>query len=127
MALTWASSLRKKVLRRTEQLRIEIGQHKRTEEALETSERFMRSLVESLPQNIVRKDLAGRFTFANEFFCRTIGKSMDDIVGKTDFDLSPPELAAKFRGDDELVIASGKLFETVEENRNANGGNIYVQ
>ncbi len=49
--------------------------HIRTEEALQASECFARSLVESLPQNILRKDLAGRFTFANELFCRTAGKS----------------------------------------------------
>ncbi len=127
LALTWASSLRNQVLQRTEQLHVEIGEHKRTEEALETSDRFMRSLVESLPQNIVRKDLAGHFTFANEYFCRTIGKPMDQVIGKTDFDLFPSELAGKFRHDDEQVIASGKLLETVEQNRNAGGENIYVQ
>jgi PAS domain S-box-containing protein len=127
LALTWASSLRNQVLQRTEQLYIKIGERKRAEEALETSERFMRSLVESLPENIVRKDLAGRFTFANEFFCRTIGKPMAEVLGKTDLDLFPAELAAKFRRDDELVAASGKLFETVEQNRNASGENIYVQ
>ncbi|HTL16537.1 MAG TPA: PAS domain-containing protein, partial [Patescibacteria group bacterium] len=127
MALTWASSLRKTVRQRTEQLRLEIREHKRTEEALETSDRFMRSLVESLPQNIVRKDLDGRFTFVNEFFCRTIGKPMDQILGKTDFDLFPSELAAKFRSDDEKVIAGGKLLEMVEQNFNAASEPIYVQ
>lgn len=127
IALTWASSLRGKVLQRTQELHVEILEHKRTEEALKTSERFMRSLVESLPQNILRKDLNGRFTFANEFFCRTIGKSMDQIIGKTDFDLFPHELALKFREDDSQVIATGKLLETVEENRNAGGENIFVQ
>jgi PAS domain S-box-containing protein len=106
---------------------LEIAEHKRTEHALETSERFMRSLVESLPQNILRKDLAGRFTFVNEFFCRTIGKPMDQIIGKTDFDLFPAELAIKFRHDDEQVIASGRQFDTVEENQDVTGQKVYVQ
>jgi PAS domain S-box-containing protein len=127
VALSWASSLRNQVHQRTEQLHAEIAEHKRTEEALETFERFMRSLVESLPQNIIRKDLAGRFTFANNFFCRTIGKPLDQIVGKTDFDLFPADLAAKFRHDDEQVIASRNLFETVEQSCNASGESIYVQ
>ena len=127
IALSWASSLRGKVLQRTQELRVEILEHKKTEEALKTSERFMHSLVESLPQNILRKDLEGRFTFANEFSCRTIGKSLGEIIGKTDFDLFPRQLAAKFREDDAQVIRTGKLFETVEENRNASGESIYVQ
>jgi PAS domain S-box-containing protein len=127
MALTWASSLRKQVLQRTEQLRVEIAEHKRTEEALATSDRYMRSLVDSLPQNIVRKDLEGRFTFVNEFFCKNIGKPMDQILGKTDFQLFPLDLATKFRNDDQEVIASGKLLETVEQNFNASGESIFVQ
>jgi C4-dicarboxylate-specific signal transduction histidine kinase len=36
-------------------------------------------------------------------------------------------LAVKFRRDDEQVIANGKLFETVEQSRNASGENIFVQ
>jgi PAS domain S-box-containing protein len=115
-------------LRSANQMReSEIAEHQRTEHALETSERFMRSLVESLPQNILRKDLAGRFTFVNEFFCRTVGKPMDQIIGKTDHDLFPQELAAKFRRDDERVIASGQQFETVEENQDVAGQKVYVQ
>ena len=127
VALTWARSLRNQVLQRTEQLRIEIAEHKRTEEALETSDRFMRSLVESLPQNILRKDLEGRFTFANNVFCKTIGKSMEQVLGKTDADLFPADLAAKFRRDDQQVMDSRKPFETTEQNRSATGDNIYVQ
>jgi PAS domain S-box-containing protein len=127
LALTWASSLRKQVLQRTKQLHAEIVGHKQTEDALETSERFMRSLVQSLPQNIVRKDLQGRFTFANEFFCQTIGMPMNQVLGKTDFDLFSEELARKFQRDDQQVIATGEVVDTVEENRNADQETIYVQ
>jgi PAS domain S-box-containing protein len=105
----------------------EIAEHLRAEDALQTSERFIRSLVESLPQNIVRKDLQGRFTFVNGFFCATIGKSMEQIIGKTDYDLFPRDMAAKFRRDDELVIATCKPLETVEENRKPTGEKTYVQ
>jgi PAS domain S-box-containing protein len=127
MALTWASSLHRQVLQRTEQLRVEIAEHKQTEEALETSDRFMRSLVQSLPQNILRKDKEGRFIFVNEFFCQTIGKAMGQVLGRTDADLFPADLAAKFRHDDEQVLASGKSLETVEQSRNANGEPMYAQ
>jgi PAS domain S-box-containing protein len=127
LSLAWAGLLRNQVRQRTGQLQEEIAEHKRTEIALQTSERFLRSLVESLPQNIIRKDLNGRFTFANEFFCRTVGRPMEQILGKSDFELYPPALAAKYRRDDEQVMKSGKLFETVEENRSSAGDKIYVQ
>jgi len=58
---------------------------------------FYRSLVESLPQNILRKDLEGKFTFANHRFCDLVGKPLHEIVGKTDLDLFPADLAAKYR------------------------------
>ena len=112
---------------RTEELHREVLHHKHTEQALAVSERFMVSLVETLPQNVLRKDLDGRFTFVNGFFCRTVGKSKDEILGKTDFDFFPAELAAKYRVDDQLVISSGKPFETEEEHRSSNDGQVHVQ
>jgi PAS domain S-box-containing protein len=127
LALAWVSLLRNQVRLQTARLQSEITEHKRAEMALETSERFMRSLVESLPQNILRKDLGGRITFANQFFCRTLGKPMPEVLGKTDLDLFPQALAAKYRRDDEQVLKSGQLFETVEENRSAEGKKTYVQ
>ena len=38
------------------------------------------TLVQTLPQNILRKDQHGRFTFANRKFCKSIGKSLEEIV-----------------------------------------------
>ena len=101
-------------------------ERKRAEEALQKSEAFYHSLVESLPQNIFRKDLEGRFTFGNGRFCSEMGKPLDQLVGKTDFDFFPPDLAAKYRADDVMVIESGKPFEVVEEHVTPTGGKLYV-
>jgi PAS domain S-box-containing protein len=96
------------------------------EEKLISSEAFYHSLVEHLPQNIFRKDLNERFTFANQRFCQSLGKPLDEIIGKTDFDFYPKELATKFQKDDREVIRSGRLFEAIEENVAPNGEAIYV-
>ena len=101
-------------------------ERKRAEEALQKSEAFYHSLVESLPQNIFRKDLEGRFTFGNGRFCSEMSKSLDQLVGKTDFDFFPPDLAAKYRADDVMVIESGKPFEVVEEHVTPTGEKLYV-
>jgi sigma-B regulation protein RsbU (phosphoserine phosphatase) len=82
--------------------------------------------VENLPQNIFRKDLHERFTFANQRFCDTLGKPLEEILGKTDFDFFPPELAAKYQQDDRRILETGKLFETVEEHQPPGGDKIYV-
>ncbi len=108
----------------------QIGQvleRQRFEEALRDSEALYQSLVQSLPQNIFRKDRAGRVTFANKHYCETLHLPLSQVLGKTDFDLFPPELAAKYVEDDRRVLEKGIPFETVEAHHLLEGGTIYVQ
>ena len=109
-----------------ESLEAEIADRTRAEAVLKDSQALYSSLVENLPVHVLRKDLEGRFTFANQSFCTLLGKTLDDILGKTDYDFYPEELAAKYRRDDQRVAETGELFEDVEENRQ--GGEVrYVQ
>ena len=96
------------------------------EERLRHSEALYHSLVETLPQNIFRKNLDFQFTFANKQFCRTLGKALEDIVGKTDFDFFPALLAEKYQRDDRHVLQTGQIYETVEEHQPPGGNKIYV-
>ena len=105
----------------------DITQRRQAEENLRTSEALYHSLVETLHQNILRKDLQGRFTFANQHFCRMLGRTLEEIVGKTDFDFFPRELAEKYQRDDRRVMQTGKPYETVEEHQPPGGDKLYVQ
>ena len=96
------------------------------EQKLVNSEAFYHSLVEHLPQNMFRKDLSERFTFANQRFCQLLGKPLEEIISKTDFDFYPPDLARKYQQDDRDVIRTGRIFESVEENVAPDGEKIYV-
>lgn len=104
----------------------DITQRKKAEQDLINSEAFYHSLVEHLPQNILRKDLNERFTFANKRFCAMLGKPLEEIIGKTDFDFYPTHLAEKYQRDDRYVIRTGQIFETVEENQAPSGEKTYV-
>jgi PAS domain S-box-containing protein len=107
-----------------------IGQslkRRQAEEAVRESEELFHSLIESLPQNIFRKDLSGRFTFANQRFCAILGRSPEEVIGKTDQDFFPPTLAEKYRRDDAEVVRSGRPVETVEEHVAGDGSRLYVQ
>jgi PAS domain S-box-containing protein len=84
-------------------------------ERLRDSEALYHSLVENLPQSIFRKDRQGRFTFVNRHFASWTGKPAQEILGKTDTDFLPPNLAQKYRQDDEQVMATGRILDTVEE------------
>jgi two-component system sensor histidine kinase/response regulator len=97
-----------------------------TEFALRETQTVYHSLVESLPQNIFRKDLQGRFTFANSKFCSMINRTRPEVIGKTDADFFPAELADKYRADDLDVINNRKLIDTVERHQTPEGM-IYVR
>jgi two-component system, sensor histidine kinase and response regulator len=103
-----------------------LAAERRVKEALRTSETFYEALVESLPQYIIRKDIQGRFTFANRKFCEALGLPLEGILGRTDQDFYPPHLADKYHRDDLRVMATRAAIDTVEANQSPEGGNIFV-
>jgi PAS domain S-box-containing protein len=105
----------------------DITDRKRMEQQLRDEEALYHSLVETLPLNILRKDLQGRFTFANQRFQETVGKTLPKLLGKTDFDFFPAEIARKYSRDDARVMESGEILEDVEEYYRPDGIQIFVQ
>src|SRR4029077_2240760 len=71
----------------------DITKQRQMEENVRSSEALYHSLVETIPQNIFRKDLEGRYTFVNRQFCKTLGKPREEVLGKTIFDFLPENLA----------------------------------
>ncbi len=112
--------------RRLTELERSLGEEERAKEALRASEAFYEALVESLPQFIIRKNRAGRFTFANRKFCEGLGRPLSEIVGKTDLDFYPRHLAEKYHRDDQRVMATGKPIDTIEANQSPEGGSLFV-
>lgn len=104
----------------------DITEQKAAEEALRNSELLYHSLVESLPQNIFRKDREGRFTFVNQVFCQTLRRPAELILGRTDAEFFPPERAAQYRKDDQQVMNTGQPLEKIEEHVKPDGTKLYV-
>ena len=90
-------------------------ERRKAEEALRESEALYQSLVACLPCNVFRKDLEGRFTFANQRFCELVGRPLEELLGKTNFDINSRALAEKYRRDDQTVMETGAVFEDIEE------------
>ena len=112
--------------RHLQELAHSIEKHRVTEDRLRTSEAFYQTLVETLPQHILRKDTQGRFTFANRRFCKLIGRPLSEILGKTDFDFFPPDMAAKYYRDDLRVMSTLENLDTIEGHRAPGGEKLFV-
>ena len=110
-----------------EQCAEESARRQSTEAALQDAEAMYRSFAEGLPIHLICKDLDGRFRFVNGPVCRELGKSLPEIVGRTDYDFFSQELAEKYRADDTRVAASREILQTVEEHRLPSGERRFVE
>ncbi|TFH05771.1 MAG: PAS domain S-box protein [Candidatus Thorarchaeota archaeon] len=75
-----------------------------TERAIQSGETKYRNLLENIPQRIFYKDTNSVYVACNPAFARDVGISTDEIVGKTDYDLFPKELADTYRESDRKVL-----------------------
>lgn len=70
--------------------------------------RLYRKVIESLPDSLNLKDASGRFIIANEATADLMNaSSAADLIGKTDFDFYPREVAEHFLLDEREVMAKG--------------------
>jgi PAS domain S-box-containing protein len=83
------------------------------ERALRESEERFRQLTTNVPAAIFVKDLAGRYTLANPLACEALGRQ-DTVVGLTDHDLLPADVADALRRVDREVVATGRAIEGEE-------------
>ncbi|MGD0035997.1 MAG: PAS domain S-box protein, partial [Bacteroidota bacterium] len=93
-----------------------ITELKYVEESLKRERNLFRLLIDNLPDPIYVKDTEFRKTIANVADVRNMGRQSEaEVLGKTDFDLYPADIAARFYADDLSVIQSGKSVLNKEE------------
>ncbi|HUE69470.1 MAG TPA: response regulator [Pirellulaceae bacterium] len=110
-----------------ERLLESVAQRDSVARALRAREAAYQSLVESLPLNVFHKDLQGRFVSANQRFCETLGKPLEEILGRTDFDFFPEHQCQKYRRDDDHVLNTGETLEDIEAYFKPTGEKLFVQ
>ena len=94
----------------------DITERKRAEEALEAERNLLRTLIDNLPDRIYIKDAASRFLLNNPAHLQALGaQSQEQVIGKTDMDLRPVEMAERYMADDLQVLESGESLLNREE------------
>jgi PAS domain S-box-containing protein len=95
---------------------VDMAAHRRLERRLEHDRAVLQALVDAIPDQVFLKDRDDDYLLANRALVEWAGvASPGDIVGKTDLDLFPREIAEKFRTDDRAIMASGEGRANIEE------------
>ncbi|TWU23038.1 Signal transduction histidine-protein kinase BarA [Novipirellula galeiformis] len=85
------------------------------------------SLADALPVSLLIKDTEGRRLFANKKYLEVRGKTLDEILGKNDFDLFPVHLAACYVADDQVVMRKGTALHDIEEAVSPDGSPRWIE
>ena len=74
------------------------------------------TLIDWVPDILWVKDVESRFVIANKAAARRIGLAgVDEMIGKNDFELHPPETAQQYFADEQRIIQSGQPLIDKEE------------
>ena len=87
---------------------------RKAEDALRESEEKFRALVETTSDFIWEVDTGGRYTYASPQVGRLLGYDPREVIGRTPFDLMPPDEAARVGAEFNRIIASHLPITTLE-------------
>ena len=93
---------------------------------LRQAKAVFKSLVDNLPHSVLIKDRVGRRVFANRQYLTIHQKTLDQILGKTDFDLFPEDLARKFSEDDAQILRTAQVMHSTEEHQTPGGPRHWI-
>jgi len=104
-----------------------LAERDRSEAALRESETNMHAILDNSPYMIWLKDIEGRYIKANKRFLDSVRMgASEQLIGKTDFDIWPADLAKKYHDDDVEVLAS-RQQKCIEEPALDGGRTLWVE
>jgi PAS domain S-box-containing protein len=92
----------------------DITERKRLDRALQESEVRFSSFMAHLPAYAWIKKMDGGYVFINELLRETLSHHQQDWMGRTDPELFPPEIAAQYQRNDQIVATEKRALQIVE-------------
>ena len=94
----------------------DITERNRLTQSLEEEKELLHTLIDSLPDLVFVKDRQSRFVLANRSLAQFSGVSDPrELIGKSDRDYIPEELADKYAADDRRVLETAESIVNAEE------------
>jgi two-component system, sensor histidine kinase and response regulator len=92
----------------------DLSERRNAERALKDSEERFLAFMNHSPTLCFIKDDTGRMMFINQVMADAFSTSIEEMLGKNDFDWLPLESARKVMESDRRIIASGKAEQQIE-------------
>ncbi|NLZ06477.1 MAG: PAS domain-containing protein [Phycisphaerae bacterium] len=93
---------------------LESGRRLRQEvEKSRRSEQIFKTLITNLPQKVVLKDRDSRILYCNEKYAESLHRTVEQIIGRNEYDLYPREVADRYVTSDRSVIEHGETIEVL--------------
>ena len=93
----------------------DVTERKRAEEAIARERILLRTIIDNIPIAVYAKDENGRKLLSNFFDLASFNKPESEVIGRTDMELLPKEVAEQTMADDLSVIRDGKKIVDREE------------
>lgn len=85
-----------------------------------------RDLLSVIPLFVWQKDCEGRYKYANPAFCAWVGRSVDDVLGRTDHEIWDEATANQLAADEERVALRGTSLQK-QSMVNVEGRQVWVE
>ncbi len=94
----------------------DITERKKAENRLREEEKLFNTLMDNILDSIYFKDKEKRFIRVNRVKAEHSGVAPEEMIGKTDFDFFPKEIAIQSFADDNHIMESGKsIIDKIEK------------
>jgi len=115
-------------VQRATSIAYDIGTLHQLRSELRESRTMLQLVIDNLPQSVFWKDRESRFLGCNHRFLVDAGlSSVDEVIGKTDFEMPWKAQAAGYQEDDRTVIAHGPRFNIEEQLTRSDGSTIWLR
>ncbi len=96
------------------------------EEEFKRSKEFLNSIINTIPDPIFVKDRQHRWIVLNQAYCKFLGRPLEELLNKSDYDVFSAHEAEMFRQQDQHIFDSDQEYENEEEFTDKEGRIHYI-